>query len=68
VACFSCEAVYIAASECGREVSYLRELTSFVNSAQPGPTLIFGDNAGALSLIETGTARKRTKHIAVKYH
>jgi hypothetical protein len=51
-----------------REISYLRELTSFVNNAQPGPTQIFGDNQGALSLIENPTAHKRTKHIEVKYH
>jgi hypothetical protein len=68
VACSSCEAEYIAASECGREVSYLRELTSFVNNAQPGPTQIFGDNQGALSLIENPAAHKRTKHIEVKFH
>jgi hypothetical protein len=68
VACSSCEAEYVAASECGREVSYLRELTSFVNNAQPGPTQIFGDNQGALSLIENPAAHKRTKHIEVRYH
>jgi hypothetical protein len=68
VACSSCESEYIAASECGREVSYLRELVSFVNNPQPGPTLIYGDNAGAISLIEDPRAHKRTKHIEIKYH
>jgi hypothetical protein len=68
VACSSCESEYISCSEAGREVSYLRELASFVNSAQPGPTHIYTDNQGALSLIETGTAHKRTKHISVKAH
>jgi hypothetical protein len=68
VACSSCEAEYIAASECAREVSYLRELTSFVNNPQPGPTQIFGDNEGALSLIASPAAHKRTKHIEVRYH
>jgi hypothetical protein len=68
VAQSSCEAEYIAASECAREISYLRELTSFVNNPQPGPTKMYGDNQGALSLIENPTAHKRTKHIEVKYH
>jgi hypothetical protein len=68
VAMSSCEAEYIAASESTREISYLRELTSFVKNAQPGPTTIFGDNQGALQLIENPTAHKRTKRIDVKYH
>jgi hypothetical protein len=68
VAMSSCEAEYIAMSECAREISYLRELTCFVNNPQPGPTQIFGDNQGALSLIENPTAHKRTKHIELKYH
>jgi hypothetical protein len=41
---------------------------SFVNNPQPGPTLIYGDNAGAISLIEDPRAHKRTKHIEIKYH
>jgi hypothetical protein len=68
VAQSSCEAEYVAASECAREVSYLRELTCFVNNPQLGPTLIYGDNEGALSLVENPAAHKRTKHIEVKYH
>jgi hypothetical protein len=48
--------------------SYLRELVSFVNNPEPGPTLIYGDNAGAISLIEDPPAHKRTKHIEIKYH
>jgi hypothetical protein len=68
VAMSSCEAEYIAASETAREVSYLRELTQAVKNPQPGPTTIFGDNQGALQLIESPSAHKRTKYIDVKYH
>jgi hypothetical protein len=68
VAMSSCEAEYIAESETARKVSYLRELTQAVNNPQPGPTTIFGDNQGALQLIENPTAHKRTRHIDVKYH
>jgi DNA-binding ferritin-like protein (Dps family) len=68
VATSSCEAEYIAASETAREVSYLRELLLAMMNPQAGPTVIYGDNQGALQLIENPTAHKRTKHIEVKFH
>jgi len=51
VAQSSTEAEYIAALECAREISYMRELTSFVNNAQTGPTHAVrhrGQTAGSL--------------------
>jgi hypothetical protein len=69
VATSSCEAEYIAASETAREVSYLRELLQAMMNPQAGPTVIYGDNQGALQLIENPTTHKRrTKHTEVKYH
>jgi hypothetical protein len=68
VALSSCEAEYVALSECCRELAYLRQLMAFLRESLPGPVTIFEDNKGAIDLTNNPVHHKRTKHIDVKYH
>ena len=64
----SCEAEYVALSECCREVDYLRGIVDFVEHPVGGPTEIFEDNQGTIDLVANPVHHRRTKHIEVKYH
>jgi hypothetical protein len=68
VALSSCEAEYVALSECCREVAYLRQLMDFLHEPVHGPTTIYEDNQGTIDLTNNPVHHKRTKHIDVKYH
>ena len=64
----SCEAEYVALSECCREVDYLRSILDFVQHPADGPTEVFEDNQGTIDLASNPVHHKRTKHVEVKYH
>lgn len=64
----SCEAEYVALSECCREVDYLRSIVAFLHKPEGGPTEIFEDNQGTIDLVNNPVHHRRTKHIAVRYH
>jgi hypothetical protein len=68
VALSSCEAEYVALSECCRELAYLRQLMAFLREPLHGPITIFEDNKGAIDLTNNPVHHKRTKHIDVKFH
>lgn len=68
VALSSCEAEYVALSECCRELAYLRHLMAFLREPVQGPFIIYEDNKGAIDLTNNPVHHKRTKHIDVKYH
>jgi hypothetical protein len=68
VALSSCEAEYVALSECCRELAYLRQLMAFLREPVKGPITIYEDNKGAIDLTNNPVHHKRTKHIDVKYH
>ena len=67
VALSSCEAEYIALTECAKAISYFQQLLEFLNFHQ-SRTLIYEDNQGAIQLAESNASGKRTKHIDVRYH
>jgi hypothetical protein len=64
----SCEAEYVALSECCREVDYLRSIMDFVKHPAGGPTEILEDNQGTIDLVSNPVHHRRTKHVDVKYH
>ena len=64
----SCEAEYIALSECSREVDYLRSIVAFLQQPEDNPTEIFEDNQGTIDLVGNPVHHRRTKHVEVKYH
>eukprot|EP00963_Diacronema_lutheri_P010369 scaffold1036_cov253-Pavlova_lutheri.AAC.1 len=64
----SCEAEYVALSECCREVDYLRSIIDFLHQPSESPTEIFEDNQGTIDLVNNPVHHRRTKHVEVKYH
>lgn len=68
VALSSTEAEYIALSDIGQHLSWLRRFFAEVGQKQRGPTLIHSDNAGAIILAKEPQFRARTKHIRRKFH
>ncbi|GAA5983557.1 hypothetical protein JCM11641_007281 [Rhodosporidiobolus odoratus] len=68
VAISSTEAEYMALSEAAREAIWLRQLLAEIGFPPSSPTLIRGNNSGALLLANHPTSHGRTKHIAVHYH
>jgi hypothetical protein len=68
VAMSSTEAEYIALSEAGREACWLRSLYHKLGYEQTQPTVIRGDNNGAIAMARNPQFHKRAKHIAVRWH
>lgn len=68
VALSSTESEYIALSNLGQELAWLRRFYSELGQRQRGPTTVFSDNHGALTLSKEPQFRARTKHIQRKYH
>jgi Reverse transcriptase (RNA-dependent DNA polymerase) len=64
----SCESEYVAASEASKEAIWLRSVLLHLGYGQTRPTRLFGDNNGALTLIEDPSFHARVKHIDVSYH
>ena len=68
VALSSTESEYISLATAATEITYLRELTSFLQRPAQAPTTLFEDNQGAIHLVENPVHHKRTKHIDVRFH
>ena len=68
VALSSCEAKYVAASEAGKEVAWLRQLLAGIGFPQTEPTIMRADNNGAICLSNDPSFHARAKHIHVRYH
>jgi hypothetical protein len=62
------EAEYVAASECTREIVYLRQLLSELGYPQRASTCIYEDNQTCISFTRDDAMHSYTKHINVKYH
>lgn len=66
IALSSTEAEYIAASECCKELMYLKSLLEeLLNESIPVELNI--DNQSAIALIKNGIINKRSKHIDVRF-
>jgi hypothetical protein len=64
----STEAEYIALSEAGREILWLRGLYDELGFIQNSPTILCGDNNGAMAIAKNPLFHHRTKHIRLRYH
>ena len=54
-------------SEAGCEAEWLRMLYEELGYPQTKPTMIYGDNKGAIAITKHGRYHSRSKHIAIKY-
>jgi hypothetical protein len=65
----SAESEFIAASQCGQEVVYLREILKGFGAEQDNCTRVFEDNQACIAMSENTVHRERSRHIDVrKYH
>lgn len=62
------EAEYMASSDAAQEAVWTRFLLPELGEDLDGPTVINGDNMGALALAKNPIDHKRTRHINVSYH
>jgi hypothetical protein len=62
------EAEFVAASQAGQEVVYLRTLLRGFGYTHRGPTEIWEDNALCIMMSENPTNRDRSRHVDVKVH
>ena len=70
VAGSTCEAEYIAASEAANEGVWMKEFISDLGviPSASGPTKIFCDNTGVITLVKESRFHKRTKHINRRFN
>ena len=64
----SSEAEFVAASQAGKEVLYLRALLKGFACPQARPTEIWEDNASCILMSENPTNRERSRHVDVRVH
>ena len=64
----SSEAEFVAASQAGQEVVYLRALLRGFGYPQRETTEIWEDNASCIMMSENPTNRDRSRHVDVKVH
>ena len=62
------EAEYVALSTATQEAIWLRRLLADVGEPPEGPTEIYEDNQGAVSMAKNPVGHARTKHIDIRYH
>jgi hypothetical protein len=62
------EAEYVCLSDAARVATWLCNLYVEIGFPQEEPTLIYGDNLGALAITENPCYHKRTKHFDIKHH
>ena len=62
------EAEYVALSTATQEAIWLRRLLADVGEPPEGPSEIYEDNQGAVSMAKNPVGHARTKHIDIRYH
>jgi len=62
----SAESKFIAASQCGQEVVYLREIPQRFGAEQDSCTRIFEENQACITMSENTVHRERSRHIDVR--
>ncbi len=60
------EAEYVAASQCGQEVVYLREILRDFGFPPTGPTRVYEDNLACVVMSENPVRRKYSRHIDIR--
>ena len=64
----SSEAEFVAASQAGKEILYLRALLKGFACPQQKPTELWEDNASCILMSENPTNRERSRHVDVRVH
>lgn len=64
----TCEAEYIAASEAGKEITWIRMLLDELGFPQTSASPLMCDNNGAIVLTEDASYHAKVKHIDIAYH
>jgi len=59
----STEAEYVALSEAGRELCWLRSLYCELGFPQNSPTILQGDNDGSIAMVKNPQCHQQSKHI-----
>ena len=67
IALSSTEAEIIAASACGCEIVYVRQLLEEVGLPQELPTILEVDNSGAIELARDRKSCHRSRHVARRF-
>lgn len=62
------ESEYMAASQCVKELIWLRSLFQEILNVKELKTLLYMDNQSAIRLVKNPEFHKRSKHIDVRYH
>ena len=60
------EAEFVAASQCGQEVLYLREILLDFHQPQTSPTTVYEDNLACITMSENAVRRKYSRHIDIR--
>ena len=68
VAKSTAEAEYMASSDAAQEATWIRYLLPELGEQLDGPTMIQGDNQGAIVLAKNPVDHRRTRYINVSYH
>ena len=64
----SSEAEFVAASQAGKEVLFLRALLKEFACPQMRPSELWEDNASCILMSENPTNRERSRHVDVRVH
>ena len=68
VADSSTDAEYLSLGHTSKEAIYIRQLLEELGLDMSKPTLIYGDNQGAIALTKNPQFHERTRHIRIKEH
>lgn len=68
IALSSMESEYVALSEGGCKATWLRNLYAKLGFPQEDPTIIQGDNEGAVILTHNPQFHQQMKHITIQHH
>jgi hypothetical protein len=67
VALSSTEAEFVAASDTGKSILYIRSLLHELDYPQSHPTQLLIDNRGAFHMVHSQAPTKRTRHVDIRY-
>ncbi|XP_067932728.1 uncharacterized protein [Watersipora subatra] len=68
VAVSTAEAEYVALYDAAREATWLRQLYDTVTNCPTPAINVYVDNQSTITIANSGSNTKRTKHIDIKYH
>lgn len=67
VALSSTEAEFVAGSDTGKSVLYIRHILQELGFHLPQPTTIYEDNQGALHMANAQAPTRRTRHVEIRH-